>query len=131
MHEYDDDRDDSRQDAAKEDETGTQSRKYQEVRAQGLSLYVSMNSLFFVGCFRMLPSRSFSIELMIGYAIEIVFNLFPMFFVQMFNNSDMPGLLTGLQSASLIFKVFLILTFIIELIMILWEIVLNRKMRKL
>lgn len=43
----------------------------------------------------------------------------------------MPGLLTGIQSSSLIIKVFLILTFICELIMMIWEIVLNNRMRKL
>lgn len=49
----------------------------------------------------------------------------------MFNNSDMPGLLTGIQSASLTFKTFLIILFIVEITMAIWEIVLNRKMRKL
>lgn len=90
-----------------------------------------MNSLMLFGTFRVLPSLYFPLELSIGYAIELIFNLFPTFLVQMFNNSEMPGLLTGIQSGSLIIKVFLILIFIVEVVMVVWEIVLNRRMRKL
>jgi hypothetical protein len=49
----------------------------------------------------------------------------------MFNNTDMPGLLSGIQSVSLAIKMFLILNFFIELILVIYEIVMNRKMRKL
>lgn len=90
-----------------------------------------MSSLMLFGTFRLLPSLYFPLELSIGFAIELIFNLFPTFLVQMFNNSDMPGLLTGIQSASLTFKAFLIILYIVEITMATWEIVLNRKMRKL
>ena len=85
----------------------------------------------YVGTFRLLPSRYFPKEVCFGYAIELIFNLFPTFLVQMFNNTDMPGFLTGIQSTSLAIKMFLILNFFIELILVIYEIVLNRKMRKL
>ena len=49
----------------------------------------------------------------------------------MFNNTDQPGMLTGVQSTSLALKMFLILNFFIEIILCIWEISLNRKMRKL
>ena len=49
----------------------------------------------------------------------------------MFNNTDMPGFLTGIQSTSLGIKMFLILNFFIELILVIYEIVLERKMKKL
>lgn len=96
-----------------------------------MSLYLSMNALMLFGTFRLLPSLYFPLEVSVGFAIELIFNLFPTFLVQMFNNSDMPGLLSGIQSASLIIKIFLILIFIVEIIIAIWEIGLNRKMRKL
>lgn len=113
------------------DEDGKRSRKYQLVRKQGLSLYLSMNSLMLIGTFRLLPSFYFPKEICLGYAIELIFNLFPTFLVQMFNNTDMPGLLSGIQATSLAIKMFLILNFFVELILVIYEIVLNRKMRKL
>ena len=90
-----------------------------------------MNSLMLLGTFRMLPSLFFAREVALGYAIELIFNLFPTFLVQMFNNTDQPGLLTGVQSTSLAIKMFLILNFFIEVILCIWEITLNRRMRKL
>lgn len=90
-----------------------------------------MNSLMLIGTFRLLPSFFFPKEICVGYAIELIFNLFPTFLVQMFNNTDMPGFLTGIQSTSLAFKMFLILNFFIEIILVIYEIVMNRKMRKL
>lgn len=49
----------------------------------------------------------------------------------MFNNTDMPGLLTGIQSTSLGIKMFLILNFCIEISLVTYKIVLDRRMRKL
>jgi hypothetical protein len=63
------------------DEDGKRSRRYQQVRRQGLSLYLSMNSLMLIGTFRLLPSFYFARELCFGYAIELIFNLFPTFLV--------------------------------------------------
>lgn len=90
-----------------------------------------MNSLMLLGTFRMLPSLFFVKEVATGYAVELIFNLFPTFLVQMFNNTDQPGLLSSVQSTSLGIKMFLILNYFVEIILCIWEISLNRKMRKL
>lgn len=58
------------------------------MRSQGMTLYLSMNSLMLIGTFRMLPTLYFAKEVSMGYAIELIFNLFPTFLVQMFNNTD-------------------------------------------
>lgn len=63
------------------DEQGRNSRRYEQVRQHGLSLYLSMNSLMLFGTFRLLPSLYFPLELSIGFAIELIFNLFPTFLV--------------------------------------------------
>lgn len=53
-----------------------------------MTLYLSMNSLMLLGTFRMLPTLFFAKEVATGYAIELIFNLFPTFLIQMFNNTD-------------------------------------------
>lgn len=40
-----------------------------------------MNSLMYFGTFRVLPSLYFPLELCLGYAFELIFNIFPIFFV--------------------------------------------------
>ena len=63
---------------------------------QGFSLYLSMHSLMYIGFFRLLPSLDFRTEMIIGYTLELLLSLFPMILIQMFNNSDVPGKLTGI-----------------------------------
>jgi hypothetical protein len=46
-----------------------------------MTLYLSMNSLMLLGTFRLLPSLFFAKEIATGYAVELIFNLFPTFLV--------------------------------------------------
>jgi hypothetical protein len=55
-----------------------------------------MHSLIYVGFFRLLPSLDFRSEILFGYSLELLLSLFPMILIQMFNNSDVPGKLTGI-----------------------------------
>ena len=107
------------------------SKKGLEIKSQGLSLYLSMHSLIYVGFFRLLPSLDFRAEILFGYSLELILSLFPMILIQMFNNSDVPGKLTGIQSASLTFKFLALLNMIPELIMMIWELKLNNDFKKL
>lgn len=90
-----------------------------------------MHSLIYVGFFRLLPSLDFRAEILFGYSFELLLSLFPMILIQMFNNSDVPGKLTGIQSASLTFKFLALLNLIPELIMMIWELKLNNDYKKL
>ena len=101
------------------------------MRKKGQMLYSSMNLLMLIGTFRKLPTKYFPKEIFAGYAIELIFNIFPTFLVQMFNNTEQPGLLSGIQSTSLGIKMFLLLNFFIEITMVTYKIILDRKMRKL
>lgn len=107
------------------------SEKQSQVKAQGFSLYLSMHFLYYTGFYRLLPSKDFPIEISLGYALDLFLGVLPMLFIEIFNNSLSPGKLAGLQSIIIIFKLLSLLNFTIEIIVMIWEIRLNYKMRGL
>lgn len=90
-----------------------------------------MHMLYYTGFYRLLPSKDFPIEISLGYAIDLFLGVFPMLFIEIFNNSLSPGKLATLQSVIIIFKLLSLLNFTIEIIVMIWEIRLNYKMRGL
>lgn len=54
-----------------------------------------------------------------------------MMFIQIMNHTSLPGQLLPIQTVAMIIKMASLLNFFIEIIIMIWEIVLNRKMRKL
>jgi hypothetical protein len=64
------------------DETGKSqsSRGEAAVSQQGRRLYSSMHVLLYTGFYRILPARDFNYELGIGYTLECLTSLLPMFF---------------------------------------------------
>ena len=76
-------------------------------------------------------SGDFSKEIGLGYSTELFFSLIPLLFCQSFNNTSQIGNPTGLQNISVILKFFSLIAFIIEVVLMIVEIRLNIKMRKL
>ena len=106
-------------------------KRIEEVKTQGKVMYSSYFVLFFTGWYRLMPSMSFSIELGVGYAIEVFLCILPMAFCQTFNNMNAKGGLTALQSIAVILKCLTLLNFIVEFTLMILEIILNRRYRKL
>jgi len=55
-----------------------------------------MHFLYYTGFYRLLPSKDFPVEISLGYAIDLFLGVFPMLFIEIFNNSLSPGKLEGL-----------------------------------
>ena len=72
------------------------SKKYLEIKAQGVNFYSAMNLLFLTGSFRLLPTVAFPYEVILGYNLELFLMIIPMLFCQGFNNSDGAGRLSTL-----------------------------------
>lgn len=90
-----------------------------------------MHLLFYTGSYRLLPSVHFPLELAVGYAIELFLAILPIMFIQILNHSSLETELTPVQSTAMVVKLVSMLVFFIEVFIMIWEIVLNRKMRKL
>ena len=87
------------------------SRGEAAVAQHGRRLYTSMHILLYTGFYRILPARDFAYELAIGYSLECLTSIIPMFFCQIFNDSETEEL-TPLQSIALLVK-FLVAVFIV------------------
>ena len=72
------------------------SAKYAEGKTLGQNLYLSLHLLLYTGFFRLLPSRDFPYELATGFALEFLFSVVPMLFVQVVNNGETEGVVTSL-----------------------------------
>ena len=92
---------------------------------------MSLHLLLYTGFFRLLPSRDFPYELGVGFSLELLLSVIPMLFCQVTNNAETDSDLTALQSAAMILKLASLASLMIELVMMIWEIHLNRKMHKL
>jgi len=55
-----------------------------------------MHFLYYTGFYRLLPSKDFPVEISLGYAIDLFLGVFPMLFIEIFNNSLSPGKLATL-----------------------------------
>lgn len=108
------------------DEEGKRSKNYQEGVTLGQHLYSAMHLLLYTGFFRLLPSRDFPYELAVGYALELFLSMVPMLFCMIFNNAETLEK-TALQSAAMLLKVCSLLALLAELILMIWEVSLNRK----
>jgi hypothetical protein len=109
------------------DEEGKRSKNYQEGVTLGQHLYSALHLLLYTGFFRLLPSRDFPYELAVGYALELFLSMVPMLFCMIFNNAETKGEKTALQSAAMLLKVCSLLALLAELILMIWEVSLNRK----
>lgn len=89
-----------------------------------------MHFLFYTGSFRLLPSVHFSWEMAIAYAVDLFLGILPIMFIQILNHSALPNELTPLQSIAMLIKLVSLLVFIIEIFIMIWEIILNRRMKK-
>lgn len=96
----------------------------------GQHLYSAMHLLLYTGFFRLLPSRDFPYELAIGYALELFLSMVPMLFCMIFNNAETENK-SALQSAAMLLKVCSLLALLAELILMIWEVSLNRRYAKL
>lgn len=94
-------------------------------------MYSSLHFLIYTGGYRLLGSKEFSKEISYGYSIELFFSLIPLLFCQSFNNTSMIGKPSALQNICVIIKLFSLITFILEIVLMIIEIRLNLKMRKL
>ena len=90
-----------------------------------------MHLLFYTGSFRLLPSVHFPAEMAVAYAIELFLGILPIMFIQILNHSSLESELSPLQSTAMVIKLVSMLVFFIEIFIMIWEIILNRKMRKL
>jgi vacuolar-type H+-ATPase subunit C/Vma6 len=73
--------DDEEGEEVEQTETGKKmSRRDAEMKDNGQSLYSALHLLYYTGFYRILPSYDFKYELLVGYAIEILISLIPMFF---------------------------------------------------
>lgn len=75
--------------------------------------------------------KDFKNHIIIGLTTELLVSLLPMFFCQILNNSETEGSLTFIQSTAVIFKLFGIVFFVVEVIFVAWEAVYIKEMRKL
>ena len=107
------DHDEVREDGKRKTEGDSQSR------TQGKTLYGSMFFIIYSGWYRLLPVKDFPFEICVCLSLEFFFHLVPTTLVQVINNSNETKL-TLLQSAAVVFKVFAILIFVIELCFTLW-----------
>ena len=89
-----------------------------------------MHVLLYTGFYRILPARDFNVELAIGYALECLTSIVPMFFCQIFNNSETAEL-TPLQTIALFVKFLVSLLIVLESIILCAQIWHNYKMKKL
>ena len=93
-------------------------------------LYTSMFPLLWGGFYRILPSEAFPWELGMGYSQELFLGLIPSTLFMIQTNAESETMLLGVQSASILIKMFLIILFVIELPIMLCEIRHFRKMQK-
>jgi len=93
-------------------------------------LYSALHLLLYTGSFRLLPSKDFSYELGVGYALELFLSVIPMLFCQVFNNSETEGEVTSLQSVAMFLKLATLAFLTIEISMMIWEVRLNNKMHE-
>ena len=89
-----------------------------------------MHFLFYTGSYRLLPSIHFAREIGVAYSIELFLGILPIMFIQILNHTQLEGELVAIQSIAMIIKLLSLLVFFVEAIIMVWEIILNRKMRK-
>jgi len=122
--------DEGEEEEGAEEDGHRRSKNYQEGVTLGQHLYSALHLLLYTGFFRLLPSRDFPYELGIGYALELFLSMVPMLFCMIFNNAETDEK-TALQSLAMLLKVCSLLALLAELILMIWEISLNRKYSKL
>jgi len=54
----------------------------------GKHFYSAFHLLLYTGFYRLLPTRDFRDELVVGYALELFLSMIPMLFCIIFNNSE-------------------------------------------
>lgn len=89
-----------------------------------------MHFLFYTGSYRLLPSMHFAREIGVAYSIELFLGILPIMFIQILNHTQLEGELVPVQSIAMIIKLLSLLVFFVEGIIMIWEIILNRRMRK-
>jgi len=122
--------DEGEEEEGAEEDGHRRSKSYAEGATLGQHLYSALHLLLYTGFFRLLPSRDFPYELAVGYSLELFLSMVPMLFCMIFNNAESEEK-TGLQSAAMLLKVCSLMALLAELILMIWEVSLNRKYAKL
>mmetsp|Transcript_5177 Transcript_5177/g.7986 ORF Transcript_5177/g.7986 Transcript_5177/m.7986 type:complete len:93 (-) Transcript_5177:597-875(-) len=87
----------------------------------GFKIYTSVCPLLFFGSFRLLSSTDFGNILLSGYSIEAFTSIVPMTFILIFTNYETTEL-SVLQSMAVGIKCLLVLLFLPEIFMMIFEI---------
>ena len=114
-----------------EDQSKSESLRFTEMRKQGQDLYASIHILLYTGFYRFLPVKDFVYVVSFGYASEWILSFIPMFFLEMFNNSETLGDLSNIQSVAVQLKVILFMFMVTEIIILISEVRHIKTMRKL
>jgi hypothetical protein len=89
-----------------------------------------MPVIIMFGLYRVLPIKHFSREIKIGYAIEVCTSLIPVFLVCLMNNMENPKELSWLVTTQLTLRLFAIVNFGFEVIIVIKQIIHNTYQRK-
>jgi hypothetical protein len=84
-----------------------------------------MPVIIMFGLYRVLPIKHFSREIKIGYAIEVCTSLIPVFLVCLMNNMENPKELSWLVTTQLTLRLFAIVNFGFEVIIVIKQIIHN------
>mmetsp|Transcript_31742 Transcript_31742/g.48663 ORF Transcript_31742/g.48663 Transcript_31742/m.48663 type:complete len:298 (-) Transcript_31742:819-1712(-) len=94
----------------------------------GEKVYASNHFMLMLGSFRILSSNEFGNVLLVGYLNEAMTSVFPMFVLQMMNNTKIEEL-TSIQRATLGVKAVWVLLFLPEIVFMLYEIFRKRNLQ--
>ena len=81
-----------------------------------------MHLIYYLGLFRVLPLKDFQCEVAVGYCLDLVISILPMFLLQVMNNYDTENSLTTIQSLTIMIKMLCFLLLIIEMLIFVWEV---------
>ena len=93
-----------------------------DVNRQGYILYSSLFMMFYSGSYRALPSDCFGDELIICYIVEFMFTILPMTMCMIWTNAAGASSLIAIQSAAMLVKLFAVLNFVIEFLLMICEV---------
>ena len=114
------------------DETGKgESAEEDEARSNGKWLYSQFFSLYYGGFYRVLPSDGYGNALAIGYGVDLFLNIIPMVLCQVWTNAEAGVNLTPLMSWAIIIKMFSLISFIFEVLLMICEIRTHKKLQEL
>ena len=90
-------------------------------KKMGNKVYLSMFPIFYTGSFRLLSSTDFNTLMLQGYLWEIFTVVMPFFIVEVMTNLREEDI-TGIQRLAMIVKCLWLLLFLVELVLMLFEI---------